>query len=218
MSEYTTQYIPVSELIQSGKLSPDNGDYKKALFIESQLTGLIEFETLVKCYVYESGDISICHMRVFIEPVENIKIQVWYDWSIKEKFNFHIEWNNYFKNMKSDSIRHIQRNHKEPNYIGKMSAKKLNDWIGYLCAVFIDIKQESERKANEKSKFLDRIKDQQVIWISEGKRGYINSNGLEYSFTIDDSDYIDERLIITDNIGTTFDRFLKLSDNAYKTA
>ena len=113
---------------------------------------------------------------------------------------------------------HVQNfNHEltQPNRIGKPTYKKLKEWLTYLQAVENLKLQKTNERQNKEKAFFQKVENAGLTITHQsnnGKRGYITTDLLEFSYEVTNDGYINQRIRIreTENIDT----FLKLIQNA----
>jgi len=158
--------------------------------------------------------ISINYSRIIIDR-EKCKIEIWYGWSNKGKFDIYLssDYTN-TKNLSTYEKRDIYNKYNKPNEVGVLNAKKLNDWIEYLEKINEDILSLNESKGDKISEFLKSLEGQPVNWFNDKKSGWMVKNGIEYSFAVLNDGTITQniRLRAYDN---TLETFLQLSDNKF---
>jgi len=100
---------------------------------------------------------------------------------------------------------------KEPQKIGVLNTKKVETWIKYIEKID-KLYQEKSEKANDKiNNFFTKLNEFNIEWdnYSGKSSGYIDKNGLRYSFRIDKNGYIYETIQIKDSLN--LETFLKLT-------
>lgn len=106
----------------------------------------------------------------------------------------------------------IRKEFTKPNEIGKLSVKKLNDWIKYETDVHNKLKEINDKNDDKKAQFLKSLEGHPVKWYNDGNSGEIIKNGLKFSFTIE-KEYISKRIEIYYETSNDLETFLKLTDN-----
>lgn len=126
---------------------------------------------------------------------ENQKTTIWYS-EYKKNFIFYLDTK--YKHLdhsdKIELIKHIQK----PNNVKVLSVKKVTDWLNYL----IECKTILDNKEQEISLKIANFKEQVSKLPHEVKydnSGYIVKNGLEYSYNIFDSGYIEQKIRVRGN-------------------
>ena len=113
----------------------------------------------------------------------------------------------------------VEEKYQKPNNIGVMNAKKLEAWVKYLKLIYLDLCQLSKDKQNKVDTFMTKVKKIKDLKLggynlSEGEfRGTLVKGGLDYSFEINRSGYINEKIEVHYATDKTLENFLKLADN-----
>lgn len=101
-----------------------------------------------------------------------------------------------------------------------ITSKKLQAKIDALNAYRAEmdmLNKEADDKSNTFIKSLETIdKSLKVNWSQDKKRGYIERNGLEFSFSLQDDGYVSKKITLLYSVEQTLDNFLKVSDNKYR--
>jgi len=112
--------------------------------------------------------------------------------------------------------------HQEPQQIGVLNAKKINNWINYLQDEYFYLQGLSIDRSEKIAEFLSSAKKIEGMNIrlstdrNTDTRGDIEKNGISFSFSIDNqSGYISKELKLSYKVGSSLDDFLKLADNKY---
>jgi hypothetical protein len=100
----------------------------------------------------------------------------------------------------------------EPNRIGVLNLRKLQDWIQYYENFYRLLQEHDTENAGKKIAFLRSLDGLPVEWISEGSRGRVLRNGLVFSFTISET-YVDTRIEVHYACYRDLETFLALADN-----
>lgn len=101
-----------------------------------------------------------------------------------------------------------------PNSIGKLSSRKIAEWIKYYEEVFTIVKAVSDSRKLKEKMFLESLEGLDVSWGKDGINGSIVKNGIEFSFTLGKT-YISRKLEIHYKVDNDVASFIKLSDNKY---
>jgi hypothetical protein len=118
------------------------------------------------------------------------------------------------KNISYNTIKQIKNNLIEPKKIGKLNKKKLQEHINYLSEVYKSCLIVNEINKDNINKFLSKMKkNNNVIWFTDNKSGYILKNGIEYTFKTEET-FISEKIELR-IYSNTLETFLKLSNNIY---
>lgn len=100
----------------------------------------------------------------------------------------------------------------EPNQMGVLSSKKIQDWIEYYTSIFEALQVENDKNKKKIEDFLDSIKDLPVTWYRGNKSGSLVKNGIEWSFTIEET-YVSTSIKLHYTVDSSLETFLALSDN-----
>ena len=123
-----------------------------------------------------------------------------------------------FKNTNRDQKADVIKGIVIPKTIGKLTTKKVQQWIDYINQCFDLIKAENNKNTSELDAFLESIKDQEVHWLNDKKTsGEIFKNGIKFSFRIEEG-YISKYIEVHYKVDRNIENFLKLADNNYKGA
>ena len=155
----------------------------------------------------ENNSLSYEYLEIYITGT-NIKISEY-----KNRYRFYMENSHVlkYKNLSNNDISKIGAKFTPPNYIGvgKLTLKKVQDWINYLKQLEQAYIKENDENGDFEKKYKEKIADQKPYYYND-KKGYIEKNGLRYDFEIN-AGHVFEKLQIT--CSSTFENFLKLSDN-----
>lgn len=104
---------------------------------------------------------------------------------------------------------------KQPNFIGVLTDKKVNEWLDY-CDKINDALEHEWQVLNEKVQtFYVSLSEYPVKYSENRKKGYYILNGLKYSFYISNL-CIYQSIEVHPSSPASFQMFLKLSNNALK--
>lgn len=187
----------------------------EALNIHDTISKYYPVETVFT--VSEFGD-----NEFFLEYYEHFlvndvcKIKIIYN---KYKKHYSISLNENFKNLSIYDINmheNIFNNEfKKPNNIGVLSTKKIERWVEYIQNLYNYLKKKDEEFENKINLFLEKIKNENIIWNDENKTsGKIIKNGICYSFEIINGSII-EKIEIDYKLKASLELFKMLSDNKY---
>lgn len=157
--------------------------------------------------VFDSAIVKLQHENLFF----TISFQEY-----TKKYDIRCKNLNDLKNLDYSSINNIAgKNLSEPVTMGKLSTKKIMDWVKYyeslynLC--FIADKENGEKK----QAFIDSIKELPVKWNNRKDGGYVVMNGIELDFTINTT-YISKNIKLHYDMSNTVETFLALANNKFK--
>ncbi len=150
-------------------------------------------------------------VRLIVDGTKDLNITKNY----KGKYHIYLHDLNDFNDVVSYQQRNLlieKAGIKEPNNIGKLSTKKIQDWVDYYLAVYELISKECEQKNSEIDTFLKSLEGLDVKWYEQEKRGSIVKGGMEYSFDIKNG-YVYEKLEKHYSVESNLSNFLKMSEN-----
>lgn len=137
-----------------------------------------------------------------------------------------IHYNIYSSDIEHDiCFKNVNRNQKEtaisgieiPKTIGKLTTKKIQQWIDYINQCFVLIEAKNNVNTRELDAFLESIKEQEVRWFNNKTSGEIIKNGIKFSFKIEEG-CISKKIEVYYKVDNNIENFLKLADNNYKGA
>lgn len=99
------------------------------------------------------------------------------------------------------------------NKIGKLSAKKIQDYLNAIEQTYKALTTLSNERIKKVEAFKKKLEGLPVNFWNEGRNGQFSRGGLNYYFSIEDNGYIKEE-IRTDFV-SGLDSFLKMSDNKF---
>jgi len=136
----------------------------------------------------------------------------------RKRYSFYGNWNSYdMKNLSHYQISDIREKFTEPRGVGKLSKKKIADWIEYEESVYLACKIQNEEFEDKVGNFLETLKGENITNYREDNNrgewsGSIIKNGIEYKFNISDG-CISENISIHYTVSSTLNSFKLLSDN-----
>lgn len=86
-----------------------------------------------------------------------------------------------------EMVKDFKNDHIEPNYIGKPTEKKMDEWLEYLLLEERYINERIKNKYNFKESYIKSLEDagRVIVWQNrERTEGYINGNGFRFKITI----------------------------------
>lgn len=105
---------------------------------------------------------------------------------------------------------------KQPNYMGVLTDKKVNEWLDY-CDRLNDALESEWQKQNEVVQaFYASIAQYPINYSNDRKKGWYILNGLKFTFCISNMQ-ISQNIEVNLSGPNNFQSFLKLSDNGFKT-
>jgi len=113
--------------------------------------------------------------------------------------------------VESLHLQNFNHNLIAPKKVGVPTEKKLNEWLIYLQSIeALKVAKNNERNDKEKE-FLSKIEKSGLKVLHQsnnGKRGYIETDTLEFFFEILNDGYINQQIRLKK--AQTFDNFLEL--------
>lgn len=94
---------------------------------------------------------------------------------------------------------------KMPNYVGKPTAAKMDEWLDFLLREEAYMINRLEEKNNFKAKFKKSLEGRDVKWNSDTK-GYIRGNRVEYEFEIGEKSVYSKIILECESTLENFDR------------
>ena len=105
----------------------------------------------------------------------------------------------------------------KPKNIGKLSTKKITEWVNYNEKVYEVLKNETNKTNDKIKEFKETLKPYTVTYTNEKEtKGYIIKNGLQLSFEIGETGNIYNKITVATKESVNLDIFKLLSDNQYK--
>lgn len=156
------------------------------------------------------------HTR-FLFKGDIINVVIRYD-SYRKRYSFYGDWNTSdMKNISIYQIHDIRKKFKEPRGVGKLTKKKIADWIKYETDVYLAVKKANDEHNDKVITFLRSLDGENIKWFTNDPdrgqwNGEIVKNGLVYKFSINDG-YINQKIEVYYKTPSTLDAFKLLSDN-----
>lgn len=153
----------------------------------------------------------------FILENDVIGIVIRYN-TYNKQYHFFGNWNQIdMKNISNYQINDFRKNFKKPRGVGKLSKKKIADWIKYETDIYLACKKKNDELEDNTKTFLKTLEGQNVQWHLKNEKtgqysGEIIKNGIKYSFTITNG-YVNQKIEVYYKVPTNLDSFLLLSDN-----
>ena len=119
-------------------------------------------------------------------------------------------------NVDNGYDREIRNSLKEPNNIGKLSTKKIGEWIAYYEKYYAALKGFNDANAQREKEFRESLKGLGVKWYKDNKSGHVIKNGIDFSFEIFPT-WIRKKLEVYYQVDDSIESFIALSNNKYKT-
>lgn len=104
---------------------------------------------------------------------------------------------------------------KQPNFMGVLTDRKVNEWLDY-CDKLNDALESEWQKQNEVVQaFYSSIAQFPINYSADRKKGWYILNGLKFAFSISNMQ-ISQNIEVNLTGPNNFQSFLKLSDNGFK--
>jgi hypothetical protein len=169
-------------------------------------------ESKVMALIYTNLDSNKSYFRGYytvLDPIAGIIIN-----NTHRGYNFYSKFIDFLTWVKVHGNRYLTERISVPNIVGVLSKRKITDWVNYRREEYniflnednkIDLKVKAFYKSIEGHSFF--------FWNVNGqnplcKNGEIKKNGIEYSFSVDSSGYINQEIKVRDR---SFETFLKLT-------
>lgn len=187
---------------------------------EYQLIDLKKAETLL--HEVEVCGWTLCQL---VHDKESSKIYAIFEdkgklFNISKDYSGNIHINSYpyvytyGENLSSHARSEICKKYKTNN-IKVLSKNKIQREIDAVNAMHAEIKEANETAKNKVTAFMETIKDVPFVMSSDGKRGSVEKNGIEFSFEIGQDGYISKKLELNWRVKTSLEVFIALSANKY---
>lgn len=113
------------------------------------------------------------------------------------KGDWHVYSTEQYNRLDYNSMEHIRKikDMQPPNNFRVLSRKNLDKWVQYLLSLDVLFKADNDRRNKEVNEFLEEAAKQGVnIDSFDNQRGYKECDLASYSFRIEPSGYIEERI------------------------
>lgn len=191
-----------------------------AISLQKEVNEFYPCEVRVKFAENVNSVLSFYNVAVYlINPTTETRIH-------KVQRRGKIHYNIYSSDIEHDiCFKNVNRYQKEtaikdieiPKTIGKLTTKKVQQWIDYINQCFVLIEAENNVNTSELDAFLESIKDQEVRWFYNKTSGEIIKNGIKFSFKIEEG-CISKKIEVYYKVDDNIENFLKLANNNYKGA
>ncbi len=101
----------------------------------------------------------------------------------------------------------------EPNKIGTLSVKKLEEWMQYYRKLYTSCFEEDRANQTIKDMFTRQVSGLNVEWDTDKEGGKIRRNGIEFKFKFQTT-YISTTIDLYAS-GSSLETFMKLSENRF---
>jgi len=161
----------------------------------------------------EDGSVYFDHHNFYLVN-DTCQIQIRHD-SYSKKYTFF--YSEDFKNLSVYQKSDIRDKFKAPRGVGKLTKKKIADWIKYETDIYKACKEKDKNLNNDVSEFLESIKDEDVRFFGKDEKrnhysGEIIKNGIKFTFKIENG-YVQKAILIDYTVSATLDNFKLLSNN-----
>jgi hypothetical protein len=150
-----------------------------------------------------------CEVKLISFPLD---LRISYS-NFKKKYSIHWKGMFDFKNCSNDTRQQLKKQLIEPKQIGVLTKKKIQEWADYYYNLYQLLAVEDAKNADKKDQFLKSIEGLPVKWHNNNTQGYIEKNGIEFSFTIGET-YISTQVKLV-AFCSTLEAFKQLSDNKF---
>jgi hypothetical protein len=190
-------------------------DYDKQCFAESKKV-IAQVETFAPCeavHLISGGldDVRYDYSVIYLQQ-NPFKIIIRY-WEQYKKFLVHGDFK-FLKNIDNRIIENAKEQLTEPKMMGVLSTKKIESWIKYYNDLYNLLLIENNKNVAKIEAFKETLEGQEVIWHPFNNSGVIVKNGLEFSFSINDT-YISTKIELHYKTDSDLETFKKLSDNKF---
>jgi len=164
-----------------------------------------------------TGDSYWHESTKFLLKNDVIDVIIRYD-SYRKRYSFYGDWDTSdLKNLSHYQISDIRKKFKEPRGVGKLSKKKITDWIKYEEDVYLACVKKNNELDNGVNSFLDSLKGENVNWFNQNPErsqwsGEIVKNGVVFKFSIDNG-CVSQKIEVHYKTPSTLEAFKLLSDN-----
>lgn len=207
-------YIKIVSIAEAREILTNECDHKTLDSLEKTYNEVSKFqycEMTVSLRFYESGSYEFHNTTLAIQYAP-FKITISYNQQYK-KYLIFADFKE-LPNIDRHTIEKISEQFTKPNKIGKLSSKKISEWIAYYTEIFNKIKVENENNGNLKAEFLKSIEGLPIKWTDD-KRGSIVQNGIELTFEINET-FVSQRLTLSYKVPNSVEVFKQLSNNNFK--
>ena len=174
-----------------------------------------EIETFHPCILeftmnQESGSVYFEYANLYLEhPDLKFKITRQH-----KKYSIFCESIQGFKNISYHHINDCAKGLTEPQQIGVLTAKKINNWIRYYEELYERVAVKSREHDDVKDKFIQSIEGLPAIWNNDRDGGSLISQGIELKFKLYPG-HVSMDIGIHYAVGNTVANFISLAQNKY---
>lgn len=163
----------------------DKGQIKAAEKFNDEISAYYPCETLINV---EDGHgySKVSYSSTFL--VHRLKIQVRYNAQHK-RYNFMLHHRE-MKNITYRDEANAKKELVEPNSIGKLTTKKIEQWVAYYEALHLLLTAENEANLNVVDGFMKKLESLPVQWRGNNKqKGFLKIKDLEMEIDISENHY-----------------------------
>ncbi len=168
-------------------------------------------------YVHESYPNYIDYVGYILKN-EKCRIKIKYlnfgGKSSRNEYMIYLDEN--FKYIDDYSKKRIFENFQTPNKIHKLNEKSIRKWVDFLNKVYDYLSKLDLERIEKVNQFLNKIKDENIKWIDENRKGVIRKNGIEFFFEVNSNGTIYQKIgIALSEVLPNYENFKLLSDNKF---
>ena len=160
----------------------------------AELVEVVNFSIQNEKYYFEHVNILIKFKGILLTPAKPYN---------ENMYRFFLLNSIFVREFKTVSI--------EPKRVGVPNEKKLNDWLQYLLECESEKLREEKIREEKKQAFILKIEasGQKIVWNNNKTGGRIDSEIVDYSFTINETGYISEKINLRRNDLNSFLTLIK---------
>jgi hypothetical protein len=200
-TETRTQTNSISEILELSKLFSNEYHVKR---VHEDIELFNNIKSIYSCdilfnfgqYIDSEGELTTYyeHAQIYLKH-DFLKIRITFD-TYRKKYSIFAIFDHY-ENISSYFRRDTEEKAEQPQKIGVLTAKKISNWVNYYEGIDIIYKAENNKRADKVQVFRNSLIGLPVKWNNANNGGYMDKNGLEYSFTIETDGHITEKIRIT---------------------
>ena len=185
---------------------------EKQIELAAEVAKFIPTEVFVEMNEDEQGVFTSVEKTVVAIPHKSLLFTVHYD-EYRKKYHINCLSMNDFKDLSFYQVGNVKETLAKPVTMGKLNLKKIQAWITYYEELHAVCAIKNSANSADKQAFIDSLQGLPVKWIGE-KRGYINKNGLEFNFQIEEN-YVRQEIMVRVSGVSNLNIFLAMADNKY---
>lgn len=160
----------------------------------------------------QDGKLYFEHPRVrIVHPFLSFVIR--YD-GYKKKYHIYCDSINNLRNIDHHNRGDLAKDMTEPVTIGVLSTKKVQAWITYYEQLYAALKALNEQHIDTIAAFRKSVEGLPIEWSKDKKQGWLKKGGLQYSFTLHDTGYVEQKITV-DAYPYNLAAFLQMSENKF---